>query len=88
MAYRLNLAGTYEFHTMEDARRAADEGRLPPGAVVLVEGRSYVAMYYDAEKRMVLMKSPGASPPGDIHPYPNHSYTLLPEPRRKKKGRR
>jgi hypothetical protein len=88
MVYRLNLAGTYEFFTMEDARRAADEGRLPPGAIVFVDGRTYVAAYYDDEKRMVLVKSPGARPPGDILPYPNTNYTLLPGPRHTKKGRK
>ena len=84
MAYRLNLAGTYEFITMEDARRAADEGRLPPGAVVLVDGRSYVAAYYDDEKRIVLVRSRGASP----QRYPTTDYTLLPAPRHPKKGSR
>lgn len=88
MAYRLNLAGTYEFITMEDARRAADEGRLPPGAVVLVDGRSYVAAYYDDEKRIVLVRSRGASPPGDPRRYPTTDYTLLPAHRHPKKGRR
>ena len=88
MVYRLNLAGTYEFFTMEDARRAADEGRLPPGAVVLVDGRSYVAAYYDDEKRIVLVRSRRASPPGDPQRYPTTDYTLLPAPRHPKKGRR
>jgi hypothetical protein len=78
MVYRLNLAGTYEFFTMEDARRAADEGRLAPGTVVIVDGRTYVAAYYDDEKRIILIKNP---------PDPRYA-NLLPAPRHRKKGRK
>lgn len=54
--YRMNLPGTYEFFSVEDAQRAADEGRLRPGTVVLVDGQCYLALYYDEEKRIVVVR--------------------------------
>lgn len=87
-----NLVGTYEFFSLEDARRAADEGRLLPGAVVVVGRDVYMAMYYDAEKRIVLMDKPRPLPPparGDpVRSFGRPEYTLLPAPRRSKRGRR
>ena len=54
--YRMNLPGTYEFFSVEDAQRAADEGRLRSGTVVLVDGQCYLALYYDEEKRIVVVR--------------------------------
>lgn len=73
--YRMNLAGTYEFFTLSDAHAAMDRGNVPAGAIVVVDGRTYVAMWYDEEKRMVLRRTRG-----DEEDMPR-STTLLPPPR-------
>ena len=43
-SYRMNLAGTYEFFTLEDAQSAIGRGNVPPGAIVVVDGKTYVVM--------------------------------------------
>ncbi len=87
-----NLAGTYEFFSLDDARRAADEGRLRPGTVVIVDGRCYLAMYYDAEKRIVLVDGPRCSPAGpacERHSLPmSQAYLLASDRRSKRKSKR
>ena len=57
--YRMNLAGTYEFFTLSDAHATMDRDSVPAGAIVVVDGRTYVAMWYDEEKRMVLRRTRG-----------------------------
>ena len=76
---RLDLAGTYEFFSLSDATDAADRGRLPPGAVVVVGGAVYVAMWYDDEKRVVLKRASGGIPRDPI--------LTAPQRRSKRKGR-
>jgi hypothetical protein len=85
---RLNLPGTYEFFTLDDARRAADEDKLRPGSVVVVDGRTYLALYYDTEKRTVLIKSPGTIPPANIDVTLPERFAYLIEGERRRRPRR
>ena len=86
---RLNLPGTYEFFTLDDARRAADEDRLRAGSIVIVDGRTYLAMYYDAEKRTVLVRAPGTVPPSvDVETSLPERFAYLIEGDRRRHNRR
>jgi hypothetical protein len=78
MAHRpLNLPGTHEFFDIRDAQKAADLGMIRPGAIVMVEGKAFKALYYDEEKRVVLVGGPD-------YTLGSRDHLLLPADKRRK----